>query len=278
MEKMLAVVVDSESNAYEALRALRQLDAEGSIWIYALAVITKNTDGTISATRSGADFPAGLAGGMAIGALIGLLGGPVGFVIGAAAGGLAGGIGDLYVAGVDDEFVAEVSAKLTPGKYAVLADVSEEWVTPVDTQMERFGGTVFRTPKKSVEEAERRSRKVAKLREQIDALNAEQARAQGEYKAKLQVRIDKLNAQMGAQLNELRQRSEQIRSETEAKVRALQKKAEGAPADVKATIDAEVKQIRGDYDETDAKMRHALAEKLRETAARVDKEPALTHR
>lgn len=275
MEELLAVVIDCETKAQEAVCVLRQL---GNISIFALAVIRKNADGTVTITESGREFPVRLVAGMGIGAFIGLLRGPIGAAGGAAAVGLGGLIRDLYVAGVDEEFVAEVSANLTPGKFAVVADVSEDGVTPLDTQMERFGGTVFRTSKKSVEEAERTSRKVAKLRAQISALNAEQARTQGEYKAKLQAGVDKLNAELEDQLSELGQRLDQVRSEAELKVGTLQKKAEGAPEDVRASIDAEVKRIRQDYDETEAVMRHALAERLRETAERVDNQLALTQR
>lgn len=139
MEKMLAVVVDSEVKAYEASRALAQLDAEGSVWIYALAVIAKNADGTVSVKESDGEFPIRLAEGTAIGALIGLLGGPVGFAVGAMASGLTGGVTDLYVAGVDEQFVDDAGTKLTAGRFAVIADLDEEWVTPVDTQMEKFG-------------------------------------------------------------------------------------------------------------------------------------------
>lgn len=277
MEKMLAVVVDSEVKAYEASRALAQLDAEGSIWIYALAVIGKNADGTVSVKESDGEFPVRLAGGTAIGALIGLLGGPVGFAIGTIAGSLAGGITDLYIAGVDEEFVDDVTAKLTAGKFAVIADVTEEWITPVDTQMERIGGTVLRAVKKTVE-ADQRARKVARIRAEIDQLKAEQARAHSDRKAKLQARIDKANAQLEAQQEQIRKRLEQIRSEGEAKVRALQKKAQTARADTKAGIEAETKRIRQENDDADARMRHALAEELREAAARIDKEPVGSHR
>ena len=48
-------------------------------------------------------------------------------------------------AGVNAEFLDDVSAKLTPGKWAVVSEISEEWVTPVDTRMEALGGIVFRT-------------------------------------------------------------------------------------------------------------------------------------
>ena len=85
--------------------------------------------------------------GTAIGSLIGLLGGPIGLGIGATAGVLAGGVADLHAAGVRADFIDEVSAALTPGKYALAAEISEEWVTPVDTRMEALGGVVFRTPR-----------------------------------------------------------------------------------------------------------------------------------
>ena len=55
----------------------------------------------------------------------------------------AGVIGDFYVAGVDEDFLADVSTALLPGKFAVVADLSEEWITPVDVRMEVLGGVVF---------------------------------------------------------------------------------------------------------------------------------------
>ncbi len=149
MEKMLAVVFDSESKAYQGSRALAQLDAEGSIAIHAESVIKKNGDGTVTVKQVDGDFPVRTVGATAIGSLIGLLGGPVGVGLGAAAGALAGSLGDLHVAGVDAEFLDQVTASLAPDKCAVLADISEEWVTPIDTKMELLGGTVFRTPRKS---------------------------------------------------------------------------------------------------------------------------------
>jgi len=273
MEKMLVVVLDSEAKAYEASHALTELDAEGSVSIYAMAVVGKGADGKINVKESGGEFPIRLAEGTAIGSLIGLLGGPVGFAIGAAAGSLAGGFSDLYVADVDAEFVDDVTAKLTPGKFAVIADLSEDWVTPVDIQMEKFGGTVLRTSKQNVE-ADQRAKRVAQLQAEIAQLKAEQARADAERKAKLQARIDKLNAELKAQQDRIKQRSEQLKTETDAKVNALQKKAAAAHASAKAGFNAELKRIRDAYENTDAKLRHSLAEHLRKAAARVEREPA----
>jgi uncharacterized membrane protein len=270
MEKMLVVVFNDEPKTYEGSHALKQLDTEGSITIHAEAVIKKNADGTVTVKQSDDDFPIRTAGGTAIGSLIGLLEGPVGLAVGATAGFLAGSIGDLAVAGVDADFLDEVAAALTPGKCALIADVSEEWITPVDTRMEALGGTVFRKAKKSFVD-EQWAADVAALRTEIDQLKAEHARARGERKAKLQAKIDKLNAKLEAKLDRAKQRSEQLKKETDAKVQALQKKAEKTQGEIKATFDARVKRIRDDYEQSQTKLKHLLAGQLKDAAARLEK-------
>jgi uncharacterized membrane protein len=270
MEKMLVVVLDNEPRTYEGSRALNQLDAEGSITIHAESVIKKDANGKVSVIQAEGDFPVRTVGGTAIGSLIGLLGGPIGLGIGAVAGALAGSIGDLYVAGVNADFLDDVSAALTPGKCAVVADVSEEWVTPVDTRIEAVGGVVFRSLKTTVED-DQRARDVAELKEEIAQLNAEQAQARAERKAKLQARIDALNAKLQEKLDQAKQRSEQIKAETEAKVQALQKRAAKAQGDAKQAFEARVAQIRGEYEERSRRLKGLVAEQLRKAAAQLEK-------
>jgi uncharacterized membrane protein len=185
MERMLVVVFENETKAYEASRALNQLDIEGSIAVHAEAVISKDANGTVKVKQVDGDFPIRTIGGTAIGSLIGLLGGPVGLAVGAGAGAVAGMFGDVFVAGVDSDFLDELSTVLTPGKYALVADISEEWVTPVDTRMEALNGVVFRTTRKAFEQ-DQRARETAALRAEIEQLKAEGARAKAEQKVKLQ--------------------------------------------------------------------------------------------
>jgi uncharacterized membrane protein len=144
-------------------------------------VIHKNADGTVTVKQAEGDFPIRTLGGTAIGSLIGLLGGPVGLGIGATIGATAGLISDVDRAGVNADFLNEASAKLTPGKRAVVADVSEEWVTPVDSRMEALGGVVFRIAREHFEE-ERQATQAAALRAEIDQLEAEHAHAGAERK------------------------------------------------------------------------------------------------
>jgi uncharacterized membrane protein len=270
MEKMIVAVFDNESKTYEGLRALNQLDAEGSISVHAESVIKKDANGRVSIMKAEGDFPVRTVGGTAIGSLIGLLGGPVGLGVGAVVGAMAGSIGDLYVAGVNADFLDDVSATLTPGKCAVVADVSEEWVTPLDSGMDALGGVVFRSLKSTVED-DQRARDVAELKEEIAQLKAEHAQARAERKAKLQAKIDGLNAKLQGKLDQAKQRSEQIKAETEAKVQALQKRAAKAQGDAKAAFDARVAQIRQDSEERSRRLKGLAAEQLRKAAAQLEK-------
>ncbi len=243
MERMLVVVFENELKAYDGSKELAALDSEGSISVHAEAVIKKNDDGTVTIKQKGDEFPIHIVGGTAVGALIGLLGGPIGLAVGAVAGTFAGGVWDINRAGVNVDFLNEVSAKLTPGKWAIVSEISEDWVTPVDTRMEALGGTVFRTTRRRVEHEEY-AKDVAAIKAEIAQLKAEQAKSRADQKAKLQAKIDNLNKKLGAKLEQAKQRSEQQEKEAKAKVKALEKKAAKAKGEVKAKIEARIAEIK----------------------------------
>jgi uncharacterized membrane protein len=269
MEKMLVIVFPDEKKAYEASRALAELDREGSIAIYAEAVVQKYSNGQVTTKQAEDTFPIRSVAGTAIGSLIGLLGGPIGVAVGAMAGATTGMVTDLYVAGVDEDFLADTSAALAPGTFAVIADVSEEWVTPVDSKMEALGGIVFRTPRQHFEE-ERRAMVVAELRQEVDSLKAEHAKVRDERKAKIQSRIDALNRKLEAKVEQAQQRSQQLKTEADAKVQKLQKKAATAQEQAKAAIKNRISEIQNDHDQAVRTLQAATAKHLRETAAKLE--------
>ena len=243
MERMLVVVFDNELKAYDGSRVLTELDDEGSISIHAQVVMQKNADGKITVKKTSDEFPIRTVSGTAIGALIGLLGGPIGLGIGAVAGTFTGGILDINRAGVDADFLDEVSAKLAPGKWAIVADVSEDWVTPVDTRMTEVGGTVFRTTRHEVQH-EQYARDVAGVKDDIAKLKAEQAKVRTEQKAKIQQKIDGLNKKLHTKLEQAKERSKQEEKEAKAKIEALTKKAAKAKGEGKARIEAWIAEIK----------------------------------
>jgi len=240
---MLVVVFDDETKAYEGSRALAQLDGEGSISIHGEVVVKKNPDGTVTAKEFDDDFPIRTATGTAIGALIGILGGPIGVVVGTGTGALAGYFADLARSGVNADYLDDVSAKLTPGKWAVVSDISEEWETPVDTKMQELGGTVLRQTRWSVVE-EQDARDEAEFNAEIASLKEEQAKANQENRAKIQKKIDALNSKRDAKKRKAMERSEHEKLELQAKVHALEEKAKKSRSEIKAKIDARIASLR----------------------------------
>ena len=78
MDRMLVIVFDTESKAYEGKEALLTLDDDGRISVYACVVISKNADGSAEVEQAVDSGPLGTLIGTSLGSFIGLLGGPTG--------------------------------------------------------------------------------------------------------------------------------------------------------------------------------------------------------
>jgi chromosome segregation ATPase len=165
--------------------------------------------------------------------------------------------------------VDEVSAILIPGKYAVIADISEEWITPLDLEMEKLHGLVFRTARLDVEADQLRWEK-AVYDMQIAQLKAEMKEAKAERKAKLQATIDQLNKARQKKIEQANQQLEQIKKEHDRKVQALKEKAANARGDTKAAIDARITELNQHHQQAVAKWKNAQAEKLENAADMLD--------
>jgi uncharacterized membrane protein len=228
MNRMLVVVFDNEGKAYKARNELRQLDAEGSISVYAAVVVAKGANGN-AAVKEDDSGPLGTLVGTSMGALIGLIGGPAGAAIGAVTGMTAGLIADLENARIGDDFIDDVRKALSPGKVAVVAEVEEDWTTPVDTRMEALGGTVFRRSLSDVRDTSN-DEDTAAIKADLAQLKAEHAQARAERKAKLQDQINRLDSKLQARLQKAKERREAAQDAAKAKVAALKAKAAGARA------------------------------------------------
>src|SRR5271157_4448029 len=231
MDRMLVVVFDTEPEAYVGKKTLYQLDDEGSIAVYGDAVIYKKADGTATVKQSNDPAPLGTLLGTSLGSLIGLLGGPVGLAIGASAGLLGGSIADLNNARIGADFVDDVTKELVPGKYAVVAEIQEEWTTPVDLRMESIGGKVFRRTLSNVRHTVNEEENDA-INADLAQLKAEHAKAHADRKAKLQEKINQLDSKIQAQLQKAKDRREAAERQAQAKVQVLKAKATAAKAKV----------------------------------------------
>jgi uncharacterized membrane protein len=229
MERMVVVVFVNESKAYEGERVLQQLDAEGSISVFAHAVLAKHDDGTVAVKQGDEPGPLGAIVGTSLGSLIGLLGGPVGLAIGATAGFVGGGIFDLNNVRIGEDFLDDITKTLTPNKVAVVAEIDEEWTTPLDTRMEAIGGSVFRRALADVSDAADQ-KEVDAMKADLAQMKAELAKAHADRKSKLLDKINQLDSKIQARLQKAKDRRLAAERQAQAKAKILQEKAAAAKA------------------------------------------------
>lgn len=256
MSKMLVVVFDSESQAFEASRALTSLHREGSITAYAGAIVARDADGKVTVKDEVDEGPIGTALGMMTGALVGLLAGPEGVVLGAAMGSMMGATADLINLGVGVDFADEVSAELEPGKVAVVAEITENWTAPVDTRMEDLGGVVIRRNRVDVED-EQIQREAEANRAEWEALKAEYKAASEENKAKLKDKLEASKNKLAAVGDRAKVKMALLKSESEAKAEAIEKQLAKSKEENKEKLEQRKVDLKADYAKRSDKLKQA---------------------
>lgn len=256
MNKLLVAVFDSETAAEQGLQALRGLHASGDISLYATGVLIKDTKGQISVKKTLDNNSVGAVTGLAVGSLIGLLGGPVGLAIGAVTGTVAGAVRDYWAAGVGLDFVEEAEKHLRPGKVALLAEVEEEWVVPVDKALEALGAQVFRRARSELAEAQF-NHDIAAFRAEIKAMEAEAMHASGAGKARLQAKLATAKLSLDAAVHRAQKQVDALKLEADAKAESLKLQLSQAQGDVKSRIEDRMKRVRQAYHARGAKLSQA---------------------
>jgi uncharacterized membrane protein len=160
MHNYVAVVFNDTSKAYEGLHALWQLDDAAVITVHGTAVVHRDAMGYFQVDTKETHPALATAVGVGVGALLGLLAGPAGAAvgaaggaaIGAATGGAVGVAADLGRADTRDQAADETRFVLGAGQSAVIANVSEDSTSPIDTRMRSLGGTVYRRAKSDLQD------------------------------------------------------------------------------------------------------------------------------
>jgi len=256
MSKFVVVIFSNEAKAYEGTRALKELHAEASLALYGMAVVTKGADGKLTVKEAVDSGPLGMGVGALVGGLTGLLGGPPGAAVGMGAGALIGSLGDVFNMGVGTDFLNKVSTELSPGKAAIVAEVAEDWVTPLDTRMGAIGGTVVRQWRMDFED-EMVEKNVKAIEAEIAQLKEEVSHASAENKAKLTARIAEAQAKLKSASERMEAQISRRQHEADAKISMLRGQAAKATASAKAKIDKRINEIRADHERRSAKLKQA---------------------
>jgi uncharacterized membrane protein len=231
IDRMLVVVFDTESKAYEGRKALLGLENEGSVGVYGSAVVAKKADGAVTVKQTDRPVPVGPLVGTFLGSIIGLLAGPAAVGIGAVVGLAGGSAAELNNARIGDDFIDDVSKKLQPNKFAVVAEIREGWTTPVDTRMESIGGTVFRRALSEVADTVD-GEEIAAMKADIAQMKAEHKTVRADRKEKLQEKINQLESRIKARVEKSKERRQAAKQRARAKLEILKTKAAALSAKV----------------------------------------------
>jgi uncharacterized membrane protein len=144
MSNLVAIAYPDANTAEEVRTTLAQMMKERLIEMDDAVVVTRDDDGKVKLHQAASTGAAGAAGGALWGGLIGLLflSPLLGAAIGAAAGGATGALADV---GVDDNFMKELGAKLTPGTAALIVLVRKSTPDKVVPRIAHYGGHVIQS-------------------------------------------------------------------------------------------------------------------------------------
>jgi len=144
MSDLIAIAYPDEATAQEAAEEARRLAADLIIQPDAIAVITRDKDGSYHTSTNHHLVGGGATWGMFWGLLFGLLFFiPVfGMAIGAGMGAL---MGKITKSGVDKEFQDQVRGLIQPGTSALFLMVEKVTPDKAIEAMSKYGGTVLKT-------------------------------------------------------------------------------------------------------------------------------------
>jgi hypothetical protein len=142
-DKLVAAIFDTREKAEEGESALLGFIREGEFDVHSLARVFRGTFGGLEVDEAPGTGPRGER-------LRGLIEDlkAATATLPAPAFGLVtdlGSWGDLADFGCTPGFVQAVAHELGPDRAAVLAEIEENWVTPLDTRIEELGGRIIRT-------------------------------------------------------------------------------------------------------------------------------------
>jgi len=256
LNKILVTIFNTESQAFEGLSALKDLHRDGDVSLYATMVLGKDAQGQVT-IKQALDKTVDATGyGLLLGSLAGVLAGPVGLLLGASLGSLTGMLIDLNRAGIDVQFISDVSVALAPGKTAVLADIDEAWTVPVDTRMQALDGMVFRRLRSEVVE-EQMAREAAASSAEVKHLKEELGAALEQDKAAIAQHLEAAKNKLQLMQTAIEARLTQTRQDAEAKVNALQQQVKTSGDRRKAKLETRMTDIKADLEQRHIKLRQA---------------------
>jgi len=256
MNKLIVIVFENEADCYNGLSAMKELHNSSLLTLYSESIISKNDTGEVSVKHAEDNGPIGTALGMTLGGLIGIIGGPIGALAGAYGGSLAGIIYDINKAGVNIEFIDDISKKMLPGTVAILADIEEEWTTPIDTKMKEYNGIVFRKLRQDIED-EQMEKEIEETNKELSRLKIEFDEAIDDAKENISEHIEVAKEKLSKFAEVAKEKQSTLNEEFEEKMKTLKEQLSSANTENKERIEKIIDELNKKKDRGIKKLKSA---------------------
>ena len=257
MSELIVAVFADQFSAYEGVHSLEELHEAGNATVFGTVVLERNADGTASIKQPVREGPVGLGVGALAGAVVGLLGGPLGAAVGGAVGAAAGRLHDYLHEEEREGFIESVQRKLPPGRFAVLAEISEDMIPVIEARMRALGGDIAHRWRDDVIDYAYEK----KVQDDTDDLAQRKARRAS---VKAQAMSAKLEVEIEAAARALQQTEEKTlrhiddtKAELQAKLDVLHDQAATASPEVRSRIERRIAELRQDFATREAKLMRA---------------------
>ena len=230
MANIIVVPFQDETKAIEALHKIKELDAYGDITLYEHMMIHKKDNNkykVLSDATEGEGWRTFT--GMALGGLVGALAGPLGLIIGLYTGTTAGAILDVTRYDFEDEFVKNVSDKMTSGIIAIIAEAGEDSSVFIDNALKPYGSEIIRT-EADLEYDDVIDEQIEELEDRIENEREKIKKATADEKVKIKAKIADLKVKREAKIAELEAKQKaaltNFKDKTKSKIQKLESRLE----------------------------------------------------
>lgn len=255
MSKFIVVVFPNRDLAHQGRDALMRLHSDRLIRVYASALISIDAEGNVIDQEIDGKGPRGAVLGGSLGGLIGLIiGGPLIATLGAASGAILGGWRDVLDLDVGLDFIEEIRLRMKPGDSALLAEIEEDRMEPLDTAMDAFGGIVIRGRRDDLEE-ERIQRELESRRADLKQYEEELKQATTQTRAHLASRVDEARERLRGVSDSVEKRLRRLEVEADAKIEALRDHAPSVPPDPE--MEKEIAELRARFERRLSRLKQA---------------------
>jgi uncharacterized membrane protein len=243
MENLVFTTFADEKSATDGLKKLQELDQIGDIVIYNVALIKKNSDGSLTLLHhEGPEASSQPAAGAAVGSLIGLLAGPVGMGIGLLTGALVGAADEDDDEDVTRQFLDKADKQLAPGSLAVVMDVEEDTTFMIDSYMAAYKGVTLHSPiDDEYDEAD--SKQWEELDAEIDESEAALASAVEKDKAQVKDKLDALKEKKAKLTEQMKDKASKREKHWHDKIQAFDKKVKQANDETSKKLKAKQEEL-----------------------------------